>query len=86
MPERYQVPEISVNLSSSASNKELTQIVKQLLTDEGKGGDLKSKKLNFMVKDVFVTGSLQDLIDKKGISTEETLEVWYSVALDKPKP
>jgi len=80
------VPEVQINMSTGAGNKDLTQVVRQLLADEGRGEDIKGKKLNFMVKDVFVTTTLQDLIDKVGVSTEATVEVWYSVALDKPKP
>jgi hypothetical protein len=58
MPEAYQVPTVQVDLATSSGIKELTQIVKQLLSDDGKGEDIKNKKLNFIVKDVFLTGTL----------------------------
>lgn len=70
MPEAYQVPEVQVDLATSSTNKELTQVVKQLLDDDGKGEDLKNKKLNFIIKEVFLTGTLQELLDKHAISGE----------------
>lgn len=38
-----------------------------------------------MINDVFVTTTLQDLMDKLSLQTETVLEIWYSFALDKPK-
>jgi hypothetical protein len=59
------------------------------MQDEGKVKieELKSRKLNFMINNTFLTGSLQELLDKVGIlSTEESVDVYYTFALDKPKP
>ena len=39
-----------------------------------------------MVNDVFLTSTLQDLMTKVSLTSESVLEVWYSFALDKPKP
>ena len=39
-----------------------------------------------MVNDVFLTSTLQDLITKVSLTTESIVEIWYSFALDKPKP
>lgn len=59
------------------------------MQDEGKvtAEEIKTRKLNFMVKNTFLTGTLQELLDKVNIeSTEESVEVYYTFALDKPKP
>lgn len=63
-------------------------MVKQLMEDEGKveTKDIKSRKLNFTVDNVFLTHSLQELIDKIGLTSESQIELWYSFALEKPKP
>jgi hypothetical protein len=39
-----------------------------------------------MLNDVFLTQTLQDLMDKVGANSEQVLEIWYTFALDKPKP
>ena len=39
----------------------------------------------FMAQNIIMTGTLQDLIDKLGLSTESVLELHYAFALDKPK-
>ena len=60
LPEEYHVSDITININTGAGNKELTQIVKQLLNDEGRisSDELKSKKFNFMVQNTFLTGNL----------------------------
>jgi hypothetical protein len=35
---------------------------------------------------VFLTSTVQELLEKLGQSSEKILELWYSFALDKPKP
>ena len=74
LPEEYQVPDVTININTGAGNKELTQIVKQLINDEGRvsAEDLKARKLNFMVNNTFLTGTFQELLDKLGgrISSE----------------
>jgi hypothetical protein len=47
--------------------------------------EIKSRKLSFMVKNVFLTQTLQDLLDKVGVNAEESVEIWYTFALEKPK-
>ena len=90
LPEDFHVPDVTININTGATTKELTQILKQLLADEGRisADDLKSRKFNFMVNNTFLTGSFQELIDKLGsqVSTEESIEVYYTLALEKPKP
>ena len=38
-----------------------------------------------MTKDVFLTTTLQDLMDKVQMTSESVIEIWYSFALDRPK-
>ena len=38
-----------------------------------------------MIKNVFLTATVQDLLDKVSVNTEESVEIWYSFALEKPK-
>jgi len=45
---------------------------------------MKSKKLQFMVNNVFLTTTLQDLMDKLMVQAEQVLEIWYTFALEKP--
>lgn len=91
LPERYQVPDMEIAMSTAATGKQLTSVVFQLLKEE-KGQDselmaeLKAKKLNFMVNDTFLNLSLQDLIDHLSLSTEAVIDIYYFFALEKPKP
>ena len=48
--------------------------------------ELQTRKLQFMVNDVFLTSTLQDLMTKVSLTSESIVEIWYSFALDKPKP
>ena len=78
MPERYQVPDTEITLSTASTGKELTQIVKQLMleqndADEAFEKEIKSKKMNFMVNDTFMNLSVQDLLDHLNLSTETTI-------------
>jgi hypothetical protein len=59
LPEEYQVPDVTININTGAGNKELTQIVKQLMADDGRvsADELKSRKFNFMVNNTFLTGT-----------------------------
>ena len=61
-----------------------------MINDEGRVSteDLKARKLNFMVTNTFLTGTFQELLDKLGgqISSEQSIEVFYTFALEKPKP
>ena len=58
------------------------------MIDEGKvtQADLKSRKLNFTLNNVFLTGTLQELLEKLNVNNEESLELYYSFALNRPKP
>ena len=47
---------------------------------------LKTRKMQFMINDTFLTATLQDLMDKLQITSESVIEIWYSFALDRPKP
>ena len=47
--------------------------------------EVKTRKLQFMINDVFMTTSLQDLMDKLELQSEQVLTIYYSFALDKPK-
>lgn len=38
-----------------------------------------------MISNTFLTQTLQDLLDKVGANTEESVEIWYTFALEKPK-
>ena len=78
-------------MGSNSTNKDLTEVVKSMLEDEGTLDDqhlkeLKSRKLQFMINDTFLTTTLQELMDKVQLTSEHVLEIWYSFALDKPKP
>jgi len=48
--------------------------------------ELKGRKFNFAVKQTFLTGTLQNLMEDLSISNESVLEIEYMFALDKPKP
>jgi len=38
-----------------------------------------------MVNDVFLTTTLQELMDKLSLQAEQVITIWYSFALEKPK-
>ena len=92
LPEQYKVPEeVEIQLQTTSGNKELSSIVKQMIEDDGlldekDAEEMKTRKLQFMVNDSFITTNLQETIDKLGILGETVIEIWYSFALDKPKP
>ena len=53
--------------------------------DEKEVNEIKTRKLQFMVNDRFISTTLQELMDKLSLSSETVVEIWYSFALDKPK-
>ena len=53
--------------------------------DEKEVTEIKTRKLQFMVNDRFISTTLQELMDKLSLSSETVVEIWYSFALDKPK-
>lgn len=48
--------------------------------------ELASKKLNFMVNNTFLTLTLQELLEQLSLSNENVIDVYYLLALEKPKP
>jgi len=60
----------------------LTNVLKQLFTSDV----AVNKKFNFMVDNVFLTSTLTELLERLNKSNESTIEVFYLIALDKPKP
>lgn len=48
--------------------------------------ELNARKLQFMINDQFLTTTLQALMEKLQITSESVVELWYTFALDKPKP
>ena len=61
-------------------------ILEEGALDEQDEDMLKTRKLQFMINDVFLTTTLQDLMDRLSLTGEHILEIWYSFSLDKPKP
>jgi hypothetical protein len=58
-----------------------------MLVDAGLGKkDLKTKKFSFVVKNTFMVGTLQNLMEELSLSNENVIEINYFFALDKPKP
>ena len=53
--------------------------------DEKEVNEIKTRKLQFMVNERFISTTLQELMDKLSLSSETVIEIWYSFALDKPK-
>lgn len=92
LPERYQVPEeVEIQLQTSSTSKELSAIVKQMIEDDGlldeaESKEIKTRKLQFMVNDTFITTTLQETIERLSLSSETIIQIWYAFALDKPKP
>ena len=60
-------------------------MMEETIEDENTLKEVKTRKLQFMINDVFLTTSLQDLMDKLSLQAEKVLTIWYSFALDKPK-
>ena len=91
MPERYQIAPTEINLSTDSTAKDLTKIVKQLLLEENEGDEefsreIAQRKLNFMVKDTFLTLNINELLLHLDISNETVIDISYFFALDKPRP
>ena len=65
LPEQYHVPDVPIQVSGASTTKDLTKIVQELLLEEGQVDEkeIKQRKLNFLVQNSFLTGSLQSLID-----------------------
>ena len=71
LPDDFQVDNsLEIQLNTSSTNKDLTQVLRGLVDElqddltEQATKDLKSKKIQFMVNNVFLTTTLQDLMDK----------------------
>lgn len=60
-------------------------IVEEGQLDDAEEKMLKTRKLQFMVADNFLTTTLSDLMEKLMVTSENVLVVWYSFALEKPK-
>ena len=79
LPEKYQVPEeVEIQLQTSSSSKELSTIVKQMIEDEGaldeeELKEIKTRKLQLMVNDTFITTTLQETIDRLSLSSETVI-------------
>jgi hypothetical protein len=64
LPDQFKVPEeVEIQLSSSSVAKDLSNIVKQIIEDEGaldedQADQFKTRKLQFMVNDTFITTTL----------------------------
>ena len=91
MPERFQVPDIEISLSTDSTTKDLTKIVKELLLEEKEGDDafaaeIGSKKFNFMINETFLTLNIRELLLQLNLSNETTIDINYLFSLEKPKP
>jgi len=91
MPERFQVPPTEISLSTSSTAKDLTKIVRELLLeehedDEDFAKEIQSKRLNFMVKETFLTLNVHELMLQLDLSNEQVIDIHYFFALEKPKP
>lgn len=78
-------------MSAGSVARDISEVLKQMISEEGaldekEEAELKTRKLQFMVNEVFLTSTLQDLMAKINVTSESVLEIWYSFALDKPKP
>lgn len=75
-------------MATSATASELTQVVKEMLaeTNPSLATQKKGLKFSFVVQGLFVSGTLQNVMDELEISSESVLRVEYFFALDKPKP
>jgi len=62
----------------------MTQVLLQLFEDPSVA---KNRKFNFMVDNTFLSSSLHDLLfTTLNKSNEKVIEVFYLLALEKPKP
>lgn len=60
LPTEFQVEAIQIDISTSATTKQLSLILKQLLADTGRlpQEQIDKSKFNFMVDNVFLTSTL----------------------------
>lgn len=90
LPADFKVPaDAQINLATSSTAEELTQVVRQMLLESASASakkELKTRKFSFVVQNVFLSGTLQNLIEDLGLSSESVLKIDYFFALDKPKP
>lgn len=84
LPEQFAVPSTQIQLGGASTNKDLSSVLRQLMSDS----DIESagRKFQFMVNDTFLTSTLVELMERLKISNESAVEVFYSFALEKPKP
>lgn len=83
LPEEFRVEETEIQLATSSTSKDLTQVLLQLYNDSSV---VEKRKFNFMVNNTFLTSTLGELLTRLSFSNESTVEVWYLFALEKPKP
>lgn len=92
LPDHFKVDKaLEIQLGSNSTNKDLNEVVKQMMEDDGTMDEhhlkeVRQRKLQFMLNDTFLTTTLQDLMEKVKLTSEHVLELWYSFALEKPKP
>ena len=91
LPDEFKVEEsLEIQLDTNSTNKDLTTVLREIIEGmdeftEKASTQMKSKKLQFMVNNVFLTTTLQDLMDKLMVQAEQVLEIWYTFALEKPQ-
>ena len=74
-------------MATSVTAADLSQIIREMLIDGGVAKkDLKTKNFSFVVKNTFMAGTLQNLMEELALSNENVIQIEYFFALDKPKP
>lgn len=81
---RYAVPDSPYAIQSNVQSAELNTLVNAMLKETN--GSSKRIEFDFLVCGELLSGSLQEHLQEKGVSTEETIEIEYLERFPAPAP
>jgi len=86
LADKYKIPEDRYTINSNMTDRELNQFINKLIQAENDLEEETSYNFEFLFKNDFIRGTLRSHLIKHQVSAEEeTIEIFYCFALEKPK-
>lgn len=86
LDELYHLDEIPMNIKTSLTDKDLSGLVLTMLRQSRPENEYDDNlRFEFLLNDHFIRGNIKSHILRFNIPTEQTLSIYYTFALNKPK-
>jgi len=86
LADKYKIPDDRYTVNSNMTDRELNQFINKLLQAENDLEEEPTYNFEFLFKGDFIRGTLKSHLIKHQVSAEEeTIEIFYCFALEKPK-